>query len=60
MENMTKIQTELLLLEKTMSEMKNTLNGISTLDTTGEKICEVQYIAIEMTQYEMGEKEKNK
>lgn len=40
---MTKIQIELPLLKNTMSEMKTTLNRSSRLDTTEEKICEVQY-----------------
>ena len=34
MENMAKIQIELLLLKDKISEMKNTLNSISRLDTT--------------------------
>lgn len=48
---MTKIQIELTLLKNTMSEMKTTWNGINKLDST-EEIYEIQYIIIEMIQYE--------
>ena len=59
MKNMAKIQIELPLLKNTMSEMKNTLNGSSRLDTTEAKICDVQCIVMEMIQYEtQGEKDR--
>lgn len=43
-----------------MSEMKNTLNKISRLDATEEKIFEVPYIAIEMIQYKTQEEERGR
>lgn len=37
--------------------MKNTLDGINRLDTSGEKINELEDTAMETTQYGAGEKD---
>ena len=41
---------KLLEMKKTISEMKNTLDGMNTLDNVGKKVSELKDIAMKMIQ----------
>lgn len=59
METLRKNQEEMLQIKNTVKEMKNSLDGlISRLDTTKDRISELDNMSVEMFQTEVQEEKE--